>query len=185
MQHAHFGAPCPAFTPVARGAPQQAGIRNQMAVVRASDYAPAKAAFDDKWARQQAVLAKLSPEVLMRRWASGGPPHAPREGNSTQLAAWRVRGPGQTWGNALRRAHAQAPCAEPCCRCAAPPPRCRLQEATREAEEQGEQLLAQLSARELGLEAFVERYMRAQATYHQRDLKLQAAQQTLPPLNPR
>jgi len=39
-----------------------------MAVVRASDYAPAKAAFDEKWARQQAVLAKLSPDVLMRRW---------------------------------------------------------------------------------------------------------------------
>ncbi|KAL4458438.1 hypothetical protein ABPG75_013303 [Micractinium tetrahymenae] len=106
---------------------EQAGIRNQMAVVRASDYAPAKAAFDDKWARQQAVLAKLSPEVLMRR----------------------------------------------------------LQEATREAEEQGEQLLAQLGAGEVGLEAFVERYTRAQATYHQRDLKLQAAQQTLPPLHPR
>ncbi len=64
-------------------------------------------------------------------------------------------------------------------------PRCRLQEATREAEEQGEQLLAQLGSGELGLEAFVERYTRAQATYHQRDLKLQAAQQTLPSLQPR
>lgn len=71
---------------------------------------------------------------------------------------------------------------------AAPPrrsPCCRLQEATREAEEQGERVLAQLGAGEVGLEAFVERYTRVQATYHQRDLKLQAAQQTLPPLRHR
>lgn len=61
---------------------------------------------------------------------------------------------------------------------------CRLQEATREAEEEGEQLLAALGGGELGLEAFVERYIKAQARYHQRDLKLQAAQQTLPALRP-
>lgn len=41
--------------------------------------------------------------------------------------------------------------------------------------------MQQLAAGELGLEAFVDRYTRAQAAYHQRDLKLQAAQQTLAP----
>ena len=55
----------------------------------------------------------------------------------------------------------------------------RLQEAVREAEAEGEQVLQQLGAGELGVEAFVERYTKAQAKYHQRDLKLQAAQQTL------
>jgi exonuclease VII small subunit len=40
-------------------------------------------------------------------------------------------------------------------------------------------MLQQLGAGELGVEAFVERYTKAQAKYHQRDLKLQAAQQTL------
>ncbi len=70
------------------GRPGQAGIRNQMAVVRASDYAPSKAAFDSKWARQQAVLAKLSPEVLMRRWVlspeGGACSAAPRRAAHTQ-----------------------------------------------------------------------------------------------------
>ena len=42
-----------------------------MAIIRSGEYAPAKAAFDAQWARQQAVLAKLSPDVLMRRWAGG------------------------------------------------------------------------------------------------------------------
>jgi len=60
---------------------------------------------------------------------------------------------------------------------------CRLQEAVREAEAEGEQLLGQLASGELSVEAFVERYTRAQAQYHQRDLKLQAAQQTLPSLS--
>lgn len=59
----------------------------------------------------------------------------------------------------------------------------RLQEAVREAEAEGEQLLGQLASGELSVEAFVERYTRAQAQYHQRDLKLQAAQQTLPSLS--
>lgn len=40
--------------------------------------------------------------------------------------------------------------------------------------------MQQLGSGEFGVEAFVERYTRAQASYHQRDLKLQAAQQTLP-----
>lgn len=40
---------------------------HQMAIIRSGEYAPAKANFDDKWARQQAVLSKLSPEVLIRR----------------------------------------------------------------------------------------------------------------------
>ena len=48
---------------------EQGDKRNQMAIIRSSEYAPAKAAFDDKWARQQAVLSKLSPDVLMRRCA--------------------------------------------------------------------------------------------------------------------
>lgn len=61
---------------------------------------------------------------------------------------------------------------------------CRLQEAAREAEEEGERLLAQLGAGELGVEAFVGGYTKTQATYHQRDLKLQAAQQTLPGVGP-
>jgi hypothetical protein len=56
---------------------------------------------------------------------------------------------------------------------------CRLQDAVREAEGEGELVLQQLGAGELGVEAFVERYTKAQAKYHQRDLKLQAAQQTL------
>ena len=51
---------------LARGE-DQADIRNQQAIIRSSEYAPAKAAFDEKWGRQQGVLAKLSPEVLMRR----------------------------------------------------------------------------------------------------------------------
>ena len=54
---------------LARGE-EQADIRNQQAIIRSSEYAPAKAAFDEKWGRQQGVLAKLSPEVLRRR--SGG-----------------------------------------------------------------------------------------------------------------
>jgi ESCRT-I complex subunit VPS37 len=74
---------------------EQGEIRNQMAIIRSGEYAPAKAAFDDNWARQQAVLSKMSPEVLIRR------------------------------------------------------------------------------------------FVKAQATYHQRDLRLQAAQQTLPNLTPR
>jgi ESCRT-I complex subunit VPS37 len=49
---------------------EQVDKRNQMAIIRSSEYAPAKAAFDTKWRRQQAVLAKLSPEVLMRRWGA-------------------------------------------------------------------------------------------------------------------
>jgi hypothetical protein len=50
-------------------AEEQADKRNQVAIIRSSEYAPAKAAFDAQWARQQAVLSKLSPEVLLRRWA--------------------------------------------------------------------------------------------------------------------
>ena len=61
-----------------------------------------------------------------------------------------------------------------CCCCC-----CRLQEAVRDAEGEGELVLQQLGAGELSLEAFVERYTKVQAKYHQRDLKLQAAQQTL------
>lgn len=92
-----------------------------MAIIRSGEYAPAKAAFDAKWGRQAEALARLSPEVLMRR----------------------------------------------------------LGEAAKAAEEEGEGLLQQLGAGEVGVEAFVERYTRVQATFHQRDLKLQAAQQTL------
>lgn len=44
---------------------------HQMAIIRSGEYAPAKAQFDDKWARQQVVLSKLSPEVLIRRYALG------------------------------------------------------------------------------------------------------------------
>ncbi|KAI7840271.1 hypothetical protein COHA_006053 [Chlorella ohadii] len=106
---------------------EQAEIRNQMAIIRSGEYAPAKAAFDDKWARQQAVLAKLSPDVLVHR----------------------------------------------------------LQDAAQEAAEEGERLQQQLAAGEISVEAFVERFVKAQATYHQRDLRLQAAQQTLPTLTPR
>lgn len=57
--HPSTALPCPALLP-------------QMAIIRSGEYAPAKAAFDDKWARQQAVLSKLSPDVLMRRWAALG-----------------------------------------------------------------------------------------------------------------
>lgn len=95
-----------------------------MAIIRSSEYAPARAAFDGKWARQQRVLSKLSPEVLAKR----------------------------------------------------------LADAARSAEEEGEMLAQQLAAKEVGVEAFVERYTRAQATFHQRDLRLQAAQQTIPSL---
>jgi exonuclease VII small subunit len=55
----------------------------------------------------------------------------------------------------------------------------------KEAEEAGERLLQQLQAGELGVEAFMEQYIKAQAQYHRRDLKLQAAQQTLPQLQTR
>ena len=58
----------------------------------------------------------------------------------------------------------------------------RLHDATREAEEEGERLVAQLGAGELTVDEFVTRYTKAQATYHQREIKLQAAQQTLPTL---
>lgn len=50
------------------------------------------------------------------------------------------------------------------------------------AEEEGERLVQQLGAGEVVVDVFVERYTKAQATYHQRDLKLQAGQQTLPQL---
>lgn len=106
---------------------EQGEIRNQMAIIRSGEYAPAKAQFDDKWARQQVVLSKLNPEVLIRR----------------------------------------------------------LQDAAQEAAEEGERLQQQLAAGEISVEAFVERFVKAQATYHQRDLRLQAAQQTLPTLTPR
>lgn len=61
----------------------------------------------------------------------------------------------------------------------------RLQEAAKQAEEEGERLLGQLSGGQLALEPFVEQYTRVQASFHQRDLKLQAAQQTLPGAGPR
>lgn len=51
-------------------ADEQADKRNQVAIIRSSEYAPAKAAFDDKYARQATVLEKLAPEVLLRRWAA-------------------------------------------------------------------------------------------------------------------
>eukprot|EP00884_Botryococcus_braunii_P002496 jgi/Botrbrau1/12247/Bobra.0361s0010.1 len=40
-------------------------LRNQLAIIRSSDYAAAKEAFDEKYARQQGVLAKLRPDKLL------------------------------------------------------------------------------------------------------------------------
>ncbi len=38
-------------------------VRNQIAIIRSSEYAPAKAAYDEKARRQQEVLELLSPKV--------------------------------------------------------------------------------------------------------------------------
>jgi hypothetical protein len=38
-------------------------VRNQMAIIRSSEYAPARAAYDEKARRQQQVLELLSPKV--------------------------------------------------------------------------------------------------------------------------
>ena len=100
---------------------QLADIRNQIAIVRA-EYMPAQAGFDERSARQRAVLAQLSPEVVMAR-----------------LAAAAVA-----------------------------------------ADEQSGMVTAKLEAGELGVEGWVERYVLARALFHRRDLKHQAALQTIP-----
>ncbi|KAK9803637.1 hypothetical protein WJX72_007678 [[Myrmecia] bisecta] len=46
-----------------------AELRNQIAIIRSSEYAAAKEAFDDRLRRQQAVLAKLQPEALIAKLA--------------------------------------------------------------------------------------------------------------------
>ena len=99
------------------------GLRAHVAIVRSSEYDPARAAFDTKYARQRAVLERLAPEVLTAR----------------------------------------------------------LGEAAAAAEEEAEGLLQAAQGGEVGAEAFVERYTKARALYHQRDLKLLAAQQQLLP----
>lgn len=99
-----------------------ADIRNQMAIIRSTEWAPAKAAFDGLAARQAAVLAQLAPGVLIER----------------------------------------------------------LGAAAAAADEESALLAQQLEAGEIGLEAFAEQYVRARALFHQRDLKHQAAQATIP-----
>lgn len=107
----------------ARRAPPALDIRNQMAIIRSSEYAPARAGFEERSARQAAVLSQLAPEALMGR----------------------------------------------------------LAEAAAAADERSAMLASQLEAGELSVERFVEEYVRTRALYHQRDLKHQAASQTIPP----
>ncbi len=198
---------------------------HQMAIIRSGEYAPAKAAFDDKWARQQAVLAKLSPDVLVHRCGAAGKGSRqqcglvvaqrlrPVRDESRRLwqpycvlmlrlqaccvvqAAGRGTGGGGGGGAAAAAAggggdqcggvcgavsRAARPglgwcwCETPGCRTAGP--HCSAHSHANPG------VRIHLSMLLLFLLC---RFVKAQATYHQRDLRLQAAQQTLPTLTPR
>lgn len=54
---------------------EMAEIRNQIAIIRSSEYAPALAAYEEKAQKQQAVLDLLSPKVCVcvrSHWGPGG-----------------------------------------------------------------------------------------------------------------
>lgn len=46
---------------------EMAELRNQIAIIRSSEYAPAKSAYDEKIEQQQKVLDLLSPKVLVQK----------------------------------------------------------------------------------------------------------------------
>lgn len=98
-----------------------AELRNQIAIIRSSEYAVVRENFDGKHARQKAVLGKLQPQALIEALASQA---------------------------AQTEAEADA-----------------LQDAFKKGE--------------VSSEAFVERYTQLRKVFHQRDLKCQAAGQTL------
>ncbi|KAK9805423.1 hypothetical protein WJX73_004126 [Symbiochloris irregularis] len=100
-----------------------AELRNQIAIIRSSEYAGVRETFDKNNGRQKAVLAKLQPHMLVEALA------------------------------------AQA----------------------NKVEEQADELQESFRRGDISTEAFVEQYTALRKTYHQMDLKCQAAQQTLIP----
>ncbi|CAK0784324.1 hypothetical protein CVIRNUC_007528 [Coccomyxa viridis] len=96
-------------------------LRNQIAIIRSSEYAAAKEGFDQKYKRQQAVLRPLQPSVLIES----------------------------------------------------------LSKAAAKADEDSDALYDRFSSGGVAVDGFVAQYVRARTLYHQRELKCQAAQQTL------
>ena len=100
--------------------------RRQIAIVRSTEYDAARAAFEEKFARQEAAREVVAPERLIER----------------------------------------------------------LQAAAGAAEGDATALEQQFRAGKVPLEEFVERYTALKAVYHARDMKYQAALQTIPTARP-
>ncbi|KDD73419.1 hypothetical protein H632_c2196p1, partial [Helicosporidium sp. ATCC 50920] len=94
-----------------------------LTVVRTSEHGPAAAAYEGARARQEEVLQRLAPQVLMER----------------------------------------------------------LRQAAGEADAASEDLVERCRGGELGVDEFVEGYLVERTLFHLRDLKHQAAVQTIPP----
>jgi ESCRT-I complex subunit VPS37 len=98
-----------------------AELRNQIAIIRSSEYALAKEAFDGKQARQAAVLDKIAPQQLI-----------------AALAA-----------------------------------------AAEALDAESEELNDRFCAGDVTIEAFQQQHLKLRQAYHERDIKRQAAEQTL------
>ena len=97
-------------------------IRRQIAIVRSTEYEPAKAAFSEKFSRQEAAREQIAPEKLIER----------------------------------------------------------LQVAAGDAKQEASVLEQRYKSGELPVERFVEEYGLTMEKFHSRDMKYQAALQTIP-----
>ena len=116
-------------------------LRNQIAIIRSSEYAAVKESFDEKYARQQAVLAQLQPSALIALLAKAAAAADADSDQACTVAAFR--------------------------------------DACMHAECTYVQVYQRFLQGDLSVDAFVAPYVRARTLYHQRELKRQAAAQTL------
>ncbi|EIE21111.1 hypothetical protein COCSUDRAFT_67088 [Coccomyxa subellipsoidea C-169] len=96
-------------------------LRNQIAIIRSSEYAAVKESFDEKYKRQQAVIQPLQPSALIAT----------------------------------------------------------LDRAASQADKDSDQVYESFLKGDVTVDVFVPQYVKARSLFHQRELKKQAAQQTL------
>lgn len=144
---------------------EMAELRNQIAIIRSSEYAPAKSAYDEKIEQQQKVLDLLSPKVFDQVVVYTRAVFSIKHANINYCSV-------VTCCNIFKLFSERVLVMQVLVQ--------KLQAAAAAAEEESEDLYKRFSEGGLNLEAFVEEYTAVRALYHQRDLKAQAAVHTIP-----